>query len=52
MEIWLLLGSVLVMLYLFWVMLRFTFSLIDRAHERLREEARDSGSNPVGEKAA
>lgn len=49
MNAWLLLASVAGMLYLFWIVLSFTFRLIDRAHERLREEARESGSNPVGE---
>lgn len=51
MGVWLLLGTVIVALYAFWAMLRFTFGLIDRAHERLREESRRTGTNPVGEKA-
>lgn len=43
---------VLVCLYAFFVMLRFTFQLIDRAHEQLRreEESRDSGMPLTGER--
>lgn len=52
MGVWVLLAVILTVLYGFWAMMRFTFGLIDRAHERLREEARSSGSNPVGEKDA
>lgn len=48
MEVGLLLGCVLVTLYAFWAMMRWTFRLIDRAHERLREEARNAGS-PLAE---
>jgi hypothetical protein len=48
MEVGLLLLIILGVLYAFWAMMRFTFRLIDRAHERLREEARNAGS-PLAE---
>ena len=34
---WILLAMVFAVLYAFFAMLRYTFGLIDRAHERLRE---------------
>lgn len=40
----LVLVCVLGVLYLFVLMFRFTFDLIERAHERLREESRDPGT--------
>jgi hypothetical protein len=44
MEALVVLGCVVIVLYVFFAMLRFTFGLIDRAHERLREEeSRDAG---------
>ena len=50
MEPWLLLVFVVLALYAFFAMLRFTFLLIDRAHERLRAEERlRGGVQPVGE---
>lgn len=42
---WLLVVVVLATLYAFFAMLRYTFSLIDRAHAELREaESRNAGT--------
>lgn len=54
-NMWLLLGIVVATLYCFWLMFRFTFDLIDRAHEELRQqrdaELRLEAVSPDGEKA-
>ena len=44
MEVMLLLGCIILVLGAFWAMMRMTFDMIDRAHERLREESRDTGT--------
>ena len=38
-EGWLLIGVVVLTLWAFWAMLSWIFSLIDAAHERLREDS-------------
>ena len=51
MEPYLLIALVLVVLFCWWKMMSFTFQLIESAHDRLRsEEARDTGSQPTGER--
>ena len=48
---YLLLAVVFVVLFVWWKMMTFTFSLIERAQAELRaDESRDSGMQPTGER--
>lgn len=48
---YLLTAVVLVVLFVWWKMMTFTFSLLERAHAELRAaESRDAGMQPTGER--
>lgn len=51
MNVWLLLAVVVLVLYGVLLLLRFTFQMIDHAHELQRErERRNAGVSPLGER--
>ena len=50
MNYWLLVSVTGAVLYGLWLLLHFTFTMIDRAHELRRAEPRNAGVPPLGER--